>query len=95
MSIRLAVKVIPRASHTEIKSYSDGILTVRLAALPVEGAANQALIELLAKTLRLPKNQINLQMGFGGRNKIIDIAGVTREEFNEVINRLILLPRGK
>ncbi|PYR58787.1 MAG: hypothetical protein DMF91_16325, partial [Acidobacteria bacterium] len=51
----LAVRVIPRARKSEIAGTRDGALLVRLAAPPVEGAANDALIEFLAKRLGAPR----------------------------------------
>jgi uncharacterized protein (TIGR00251 family) len=73
----LDVRVIPRAKKTQVGGVRDDALVVRLAAPPVEGAANAALIEFLADTLRLPRHAIQILSGERGRRKRVAIAGVT------------------
>ena len=73
----LDVRVIPRAKKTEIFGVRDGALVVRLAAPPVEGAANRSLVAFLADTLRLPSRAIQILSGERGRHKRIAIAGVS------------------
>jgi uncharacterized protein len=73
----LAVRVIPRARKTKVGGVRDDALIVRLAAPPAEGAANTALVEFLADTLRLPRRAIQILSGTRGRHKRIAIAGVT------------------
>ncbi|MGZ8846576.1 MAG: DUF167 domain-containing protein [Pyrinomonadaceae bacterium] len=70
-----AVRVVPRASRSEIAGEYDGALRVRIAAPPVEGAANRELIRLLAKTFKLPKNAIEIVSGAGSKSKIVRIQG--------------------
>ena len=55
----------------------DDALLVRLSAPPVEGAANEALIDFLARRLRVPQRAIRLVSGERGRRKRVAIAGVT------------------
>jgi uncharacterized protein (TIGR00251 family) len=73
----LDVRVIPRAKKTQIGGVRDGTLVVRLAAPPVEGAANAALVEFLAHTLQLPRHAIQILSGERGRRKRVAIAGAT------------------
>src|SRR5687768_418150 len=78
--IRLAVRVTPRAKRDavgEVTLGADGrpVLAVRLAAPPVEGAANKALIAFLAKTLGLPKGDIRIQSGETARVKLLHVIG--------------------
>ncbi len=73
----LDVRVIPRAKKTQVGGVRDDALVVRLAAPPVEGAANAALVEFLADTLRLPRHAIQILSGERGRRKRVAIAGVT------------------
>jgi uncharacterized protein (TIGR00251 family) len=56
------------------------VVRIRLNAPPVEGRANEALRKFLAKALGVPRAQVSLVSGGTGRNKIVRIAGVTREE---------------
>jgi len=58
----------------------DGALLVRLAAAPVDGAANDELIALLAKALHIPKRDITIVSGERARSKRIRIAGIDREQ---------------
>jgi uncharacterized protein (TIGR00251 family) len=64
-----AVKVAPRASHDKIDKIENGMLKVRLTAPPVEGAANQALVKLLAKALGLAKSKVKVIQGLKSRDK--------------------------
>jgi len=78
--VRLAVRVIPRASRTAIDGIvldADGkpLLKVRLKAPPVDGAANKALIAFLADMLGLRKADITIRWGETGRTKLLHLAG--------------------
>jgi uncharacterized protein len=75
-SCRLAIQVQPRASRSEIAGAHGDAIKVRLAAPPVDGAANEALIRLLAEALDLPRGAIRLVSGQGGRRKVIAIDGL-------------------
>jgi uncharacterized protein (TIGR00251 family) len=77
--VRLTVRVIPRSSRNAI-AWEQGVLKVRLTAPPVDGAANDALIVLLAQRLGLPKSAISIAHGATGRQKIVEIAGMTEAE---------------
>lgn len=77
--MRLTVRVIPRGRRNTI-DWEQGTLKVRLTAPPVDGAANQALIALLAERLGLPKRSISIVSGTTGRQKIVEIVGLTDEE---------------
>lgn len=75
----LEIKVIPRAGRTALAGTRDGALLIRLAAPPVEGAANAALITFLADLLDLPKRQITILTGGKSRTKRVRISGVTAD----------------
>ena len=79
-TVRLAVRLTPRGGREAIDGWAvdgDGrsYLKVRVAAPPVEGAANAALIAFLAKTLGVSRSSLTLVSGAGARLKLIDIAG--------------------
>lgn len=80
--MRLRVRVIPRSRRNAI-DWEQGTLKVRLTAPPVDGAANEALIALLAERLGLPKRSISILSGTTGRQKIVEIVGMTEEEVEE------------
>jgi len=71
------VRVVPRAGRTALAGERDGALLVRLAAAPIEGAANEVLVAALARALDLPKRAITLLSGEHGRDKRLLIAGTT------------------
>lgn len=75
-----AVKVAPRASHDKIDKVENGALKVRLTAPPVEGAANQALVKLLAKTLGLAKGKVKVVKGHKSRDKRVLAQGLAPEQ---------------
>jgi len=74
------VRVIPRAKKTELAGTRDGAILIRVSAPPVEGAANDAVIALLAERLDIPRRDIRIVSGQSGRRKRIEIAGVTADQ---------------
>ena len=64
----------------------DDALLVRLAAPPVEGAANEALVDYFAALLRLPRRAVRIVSGERGRRKRIALAGVTAESVRQLVN---------
>ena len=82
--MRLAVRVIPRSSRNAIE-WEQGILKARLTAPPVDGAANDALIALLAQHLRLPRRSISIVQGAASRQKVVEIAGRTEAEVTAIL----------
>jgi len=87
--MRIEVKVVPRAKKDQISGImEDGSLKIRLAAPPVDGKANRALIKLLAGILKIPKKDIAIISGLQSRNKTISIEGMSLEEYHQVIDPL-------
>ncbi len=74
--VELAVLVQPRASRTRVVGVHDGLLKIQLAAPPVEGEANAALVEFLAKALDVPRRQVALVAGDAARRKRVAVHGV-------------------
>ena len=77
--MELEIRVIPRAGRSGFAGLREGALLVRLAAAPVDGAANAELIALLAKSLKIPKRDITIVSGERSRSKRVRIDGVDRE----------------
>ena len=73
----VTVRAITRASRSEVAGIRDGAVIVRLNAAPVNGAANVELIELMARTLRVPKGAITIKAGESSRRKTLQIAGLS------------------
>jgi uncharacterized protein len=75
------VRVVPRASKSEIVGELDGALKVRIASPPVDGAANAELIKILTKTFDVSKAQVEIIGGQTSKSKQIKLNGVTAEKF--------------
>jgi len=76
------VKVVPRASRSELVGEQDGTLRVRIAAPPVAGAANEELIRLLAKKLEVRASSVTIVSGEASRMKKIAVKGITAQELH-------------
>lgn len=83
--VELLVRVIPRASTSAVAGTRDGRLLVRLAAAPVEGAANDALIDLLAALFHLPRRAIRITSGERSRSKVVAIDGLRAGDAERVL----------
>ena len=75
--VDIDVRVVPRAGRSGVDGERDGRLLVRLAAPPVDDAANDALIELLAKLCERPKRAVRIVSGEKSRSKRVSIDGLT------------------
>ena len=84
----MPVRVIPRASRTLLAGVRDGRLLVRLSAPPVDGAANEALIRLLAKELGVARRSVQIVGGDRVRQKNVLFEGVTAEQLLDRLARL-------
>lgn len=84
-SLTLELRIVPRASKTEIVGELDGAVKVRVSSPPVDGAANAELIKLFARTLGVSKDAVEIVSGRSSRTKRIRIAGVTAEQFRVAI----------
>jgi uncharacterized protein len=76
----LRVRVTPRSKRNAIAGARDGAVLVRLTAPPVEGAANTALAQILAKALGIAPSAIELVRGATGRDKLVRVSGRTASE---------------
>jgi hypothetical protein len=88
-SIQFAVRVVPRAGRTGVAGVRQGALLVRLAAPPVEGAANEALLAYLAELTDRPKRDVAIVSGQKSRNKRVRISGVTARELDAKLSGIL------
>jgi uncharacterized protein (TIGR00251 family) len=77
--VAFAVRVVPRAGRTQVAGVRGDALLVRLAAPPVEGAANEALVAFLARIFDRPKRDVTIASGHASRDKRVVVAGLTAE----------------
>lgn len=79
----ITVWVQPRASRTEVAGRHGDAVKIRLAAPPVDGAANEELIRFLAEQLGVARRAVQLVRGQAGRRKIVAIEGLSAVEVEE------------
>jgi len=77
--------VQPRASRDEVSGVHGDALKIRLAAPPVDGAANDALVNFLAALFAVPRRSVRILAGESSRSKLIEIDGVTARAIHDVV----------
>jgi uncharacterized protein (TIGR00251 family) len=82
---RIDVRVIPRSPRTGVDGMRDGRVLVRVTAPPVDSAANEAVLAVLAHVLGVAKRSVRLVSGATARNKVIEVDGV---DVDDVLVRL-------
>src|ERR1039458_3692098 len=83
--VLLSVKLQPRASANEIGDALGSELRIKVTAPPVDAAANEALVKLLAQQLDCPRNRVELVRGHTSRHKTVKLYGLSTED---VVKRL-------
>jgi uncharacterized protein (TIGR00251 family) len=78
--VRLRLRVQPRASRNEVVGLSGDQIRVRIAAPPVDGAANDTLVRFLADRLGVPRSSLVMTAGTGSRSKVVLVEGVTPDQ---------------
>ena len=77
--VTLTLHIQPGAKKTEIAGLHGDALKIRLAAPPVDGKANEALVKFVAEALKLPKSAVNLKSGQASRRKVLEVQEATTE----------------
>jgi uncharacterized protein len=86
--VRFAVHVQPRASRNEVAGRHGEAVKIRLTAVPADGAANDALVSLLAKTFALTARSVRIVSGAHSRSKVVEVDGITVDD----VRRLLATP---
>jgi hypothetical protein len=73
--IRISVRLTPRAAHDRIDGLKQGVVQARVRAVPEDGRANAALVELVADEIGVPKSTVSIAAGKTARLKTLLIAG--------------------
>jgi uncharacterized protein (TIGR00251 family) len=79
VTARVAVHVQPRARRTEAAGMHGDAVKVRLAAPPVDGAANEELIRFVAERLGVPRSTVRIAAGAASRRKVVEVDGASAE----------------
>lgn len=83
--VSIAVKVHPRAKKNAITGTVGDAFKLALTAPPVEGRANEAVIEFFAKLFRVPRSSVTITAGATSRNKVVRVEGVSVQTAQQVI----------
>ena len=81
----IVVHVVPRSRATEIAGRYGDAIRIRLAAPPVDGAANAELIRFLAERLNVPRSAVTIVRGATARRKTVNIDGVSGEDVRSLL----------
>ena len=83
---RISVRLTPRAGRSAIDGWDGDILRARVAAPPVDGKANDALLRLLAKALGVAPSRVALVSGAQSRVKIVEVDGLTADDIRRALD---------
>ena len=88
---RIVVRVQTNASQNEVIRFKDGVLFIRIAALPIKGKANQELIKFLSDILGVSRSHLAIEKGMTSKRKVIGVSGLTQRQVTGQLERLIRL----
>ena len=91
--VMITVHAVPRASRSEIVGEHNGALRVRLAAAPVEGAANEELVRLIAKAFGVSQKYVEITAGHASKIKQVRISGSSCNAIDHML-KLIAVKKG-
>lgn len=77
---RIAVRIAPRASRDSIGATLGGEVVVRVTAPPMDGKANEAVVRLLAKRMKVGRRSVSIVHGRHSRRKVVEIRGLSEDE---------------
>jgi uncharacterized protein (TIGR00251 family) len=83
-SLTFTIRVVPRASKSEIVGEVNGSLKVRISAPPVDGAANEEVVKVLAKAFGVAKSNVSIISGETSKTKRIRVVGATSERLRQL-----------
>jgi uncharacterized protein len=83
-SITFTIRVVPRASKSEIVGDVEGSLKVRISAPPVDGAANEEVVKVLAKAFAVAKSNVTIVSGETSKTKRVRVIGATPEQLRQL-----------
>lgn len=78
--IRVSIRVQPRSTHPGVGGVHGDALKVRVGAAPVDGAANDSVVDVLAKAFAVSRSAVTIVSGHSARAKVVDIVGATVED---------------
>ena len=82
---RITVRLTPRGGRDAIDGWDGDVLRVRVSAAPLDGQANDALVRLLAKTLRVARSKVAVVSGAQSRTKVVSVEGLSSEDIRTAL----------
>ena len=86
--MKLDVKVIPNAKQSQIMGWENDRLKIKIAALPIDGKANQELVRFLAKTMKIKKTDVRIVSGENQRWKTIEVPDEIKLKIESLIKKI-------
>ncbi|TFG76226.1 MAG: YggU family protein [Thermodesulfobacteriales bacterium] len=83
----LKIQIQPKSYRNQIVGLHDGRLKIKIAAPPVDGKANESLIEFLAKTFKISKSNIEILKGHTSKLKTIKLSGISENTYSSIISK--------
>jgi len=81
------VQIQPRSSKDQIVGLHNGRLKIKISAPPVDGKANQALIEFIAKALGVSKSKVEIVKGHSSKLKTLKISGIDQKSYSLLLKK--------
>lgn len=88
-AITFTIRAQPRATKSTVVGEVEGALKVKLAAPPVDGAANEELIRLLATVFAVPRRAVTILSGTTSKNKIVRLDGLSAAQFAQALQQTV------
>lgn len=85
--VTITIQVKPNARQNQLAGFEDGVWHLRIAAPPVKGKANQALIKFLSDILAVSKGKLSIDKGITARRKVITVKGLKKDQVLEKLGR--------
>lgn len=86
--ITLTLHIQPGARKTEVAGLHGEALKIRLAAPPVDGKANEALVRFIAAALGLPRSAVQLKSGQTSRHKVLEVIGASPSALESLLEKI-------
>lgn len=87
--VHFTIRVVPKASHSELTGFQDGTLKLRITSPPVDGRANNECIRVIADFLGIKKGQVTIVSGYTSRIKTIAVEGLTAKEIGARLDKAL------
>ncbi|MCJ7743156.1 MAG: DUF167 domain-containing protein [Dehalococcoidales bacterium] len=92
---KIVVQVQPKAKQNQVLRYADGVWHLKIAAPPVEGKANQGLVNFLSEVLGISKASLTIEKGLTAKRKVIAVKGMTQDQVISQLKKVVPKKEGR